>query len=229
MTYNKYFAIPYAITAFVIGITLSSAYAVDTFTCNSPETACTITFANTILPPPPQEPTTGSCPDGQYLQGFNIDGSLKCAVLSSGSYPEWVDAFDTDGYNTIYLKPDSQYTYLSLGDPTPASEFVNDCNRFALAADCGIEVVAKEGTAAVYYFSRGEVPGKQLLYSILANTDGSITFTKQGDYDNTADRTDIQITRNGLIYSYDPIYIKDTAGTFCKLTASTSGAVTCQH
>lgn len=195
---NRYYFIPYGITAFIIGITLSTAYAVDTFTCNSPETACTVTFANSIIP-------------------------------TNQTYPDWIDAFDTDGYNTIFLKPDSQYKYFSLGDATPASEFVNDCNRFALAADCGIEIVSKEGSASVLYFSRGTIPGKQLMYSILQNTDGSVTFTKQGDYDNTADRTDIQITRSGLIYSYDPIYIKDVNGVFCKITASTSGAVTCQH
>ena len=190
---RKIWLIPYGIISIIIITVASSAYAIDSLTCNPP---CTITFNG---------------------------------ISTNQTVPEWTNAFTSDGYNTIYLKPDSQYKYFSLGDPTPASEFVTDCNRFAVSADCGIEVVAKEGSAAVYYFSRGTIAGKQLMYSILQNTDGSITFTKQGDYDNTADRTDIQITRSGLIYSYDPIYIKDTAGTFCKITASPSGSLTCQH
>ena len=192
---NKIYLIPYVAVAFVIGVTLSVAYAIDTHTCTSP--GCVITFD---------------------FQAANSTG-----------YPSWVDAFTSDGYNTIYLKPNSQYKYFSLGDSTPASEFVNDCNRFAASADCGIEIVSKEGSASVLYFSRGTVPGKQLMYSILQNTDGSITLTKQGDYDNTADRTDIQIMRSGLIYVYSPVYIKDSAGVFCKITSTPSGAMTCQH
>ena len=66
----------------MIGITLSSAYAVDTFTCNSPETACTVTFANTIIPEPEIINNTSSNFIEQFdYNSLNIDERWRFFAL----------------------------------------------------------------------------------------------------------------------------------------------------